>query len=294
MKARVPGVTVDHDPAVIEFITWGIRRRRWADTTCGDYARLVRGFRRWCHAQGVRPHKATTANVQAYMDTVHPTVAVHTRVRTALAAYYDYVVDRGTRTTNPVEGIPRLPVKRALPRAFDRDSAERLLGVASTHGPKRHLYIGLLLYAGLRRNEARLVEWSHLEHDSEGGLWLRVVNGKGGWQRILPVHDDLAALFTRWRAEAHSPRWVFPGRYPGEPISTATCTKWARTIADEAGMPDVSSHSCRHTYATRMIEQGVDVPTVSEALGHRNLGATMVYTRSRPAKVAEAVRQLDF
>lgn len=290
---RGTGLSADWEPALLPFVSWGVRRRRWAESTVQGYCRRVRDFTAWCKAESIRPQHATVVEVRAYFDTLHPSVAVYTHARTALQAWFDFLVDTGALTASPMAQIRRYPVRRSLPRSLERDVAEAILDAARRHGPKWELYMGLMFFAGLRRAEACALEWSSVERDSEGGRWLRFT-GKGGFERVVPVHDDLAAMLTRWRAECPQPRWVFPGRYPGEHMSVASATQWTRRIFDEAGCTEESGHAARHTYATRLIELGVDVPTVAEALGHLSLGSTTVYTRARPANVAAAVQGLDF
>lgn len=166
-----------------------------------------------------------------------------------------------------------------------------MMEAAEDYGERWPCYFGTMVYAGLRRAEACALRWVDVEGE---GSWLRVQHGKGGYERVVPVHPRLRELIASWCAAASDPVWLFPGRYPNTPMSVATATMWTRRILDAAGLPHATGHWLRHSYATRMIELGVDVPTVQSALGHHSLGSTMVYTRSRPSRVAEAVEQLDF
>lgn len=289
------GYKVPLAPAMWEFLVWGQRRRRWADSTCNGYRQRVSGFQAWCKAEGIRAERATTAQIRDYLETaIHPSVETYTGVRTALAAWFAFHVDRGKLKTSPMDQIARYPVRRSLPRAVERDRATEVLDAARrVGGAKWHLFTGLMLFGGLRRAEACKVEWAHLERDPEGGAWL-YVDGKGGFERYVPVHPDLQAMFAAWRAESRHPCWVFPGRFGDAPMSVASATQWTRRVLDAAGCTEATGHVLRHTFATRLIEQGVDVPAVSEALGHQTLSSTTIYTRARPARVAEAVQGLDF
>ena len=215
------------DPAVVPFLIWGARRRRWSESTCENYGRRTLRFLRWCKANGVRPQRATTADVWAHLDEQHPSVAVHTSVRTALAAYFDYLVDQGTVAANPVGGVARYPVRRTLPKAINQAAAANLLAVAATRGLRWHLYVALLLYAGLRRNEARTLEWSGLERDSDGGHWLRLV-GKGGFERVIPCTPRSWGCWPAGGASAGipvgcSPRPTSPRTRSATPAAPSGC-----------------------------------------------------------------------
>lgn len=288
------GVRADRLPLMREFVQWGIRRRRWVEVTVENYCRSTLRFHTWCVAEGFRPERMTPDRILAFLDTVHPTVAAYMHYHCALKAWFQFLLETGRVDRNPMERVPRQPVKRSLPRAVERDEAGRILDAARAHGGvKWELYIALMLFGGLRRNEARQVEWSHLERDPEGRQWLYVL-GKGGFERMVPVHPELQRLFAAWCAESHHPRFVFPGTYRGTSISLSCASKHTRAILDDAGFSEVTGHALRHTFATRLIEQGVDVPAVAEALGHQTLSSTTIYTRARPARVGEAVRGLDF
>lgn len=273
-----------------EFVTWGAWNRRWSPLTQAGYRRRVEDYLTWCRDRGMRPQRAACEDIRAWMDTLHPSAAVHTHARSALVAFYDHLIDAGTVRHNPARRIHRPPVRRSVPRSLEPEAVRAVLATAREYGAWWHCYAGLLCYAGLRRAEACGLRWI----DVEGGdAWLRVL-GKGRQERMLPVHASLRGLIVRHRSANPHPEWMFPGRDAGTAMSVATATKWMRRILDEAGLPDAVPHQSRHSLAVELCRQGWDLATVMEALGHSSLQSTTVYTKARPERVAQAVASLDW
>ena len=142
-----------------------------------------------------------------------------------------------------------------------------------------------VVYAcGLRISEAMTFEIGAIDSAS---LTLRII-GKGNKQRLVPLPqpllDDLRAL---WRTH-HHPRWLFPRRDGTAPVCPAVL-RWAfRGARDAAGIKQpVTAHSLRHSYATRLLENGVDTRVVQILLGHANIATTAIYTHlTEPTSVA--------
>lgn len=273
-----------------EWIAWGRRYRRWSESTIASYRRRVADWLDWCDANGIRATRATTDDARAYMGTIYPSASVHTSTRTALKAWFDWLVWRGSRRANPICAIERMPARRSIPRSLESDDAARVLAAALDHGVRWHTYLSLMLYAGLRRVEACRVRWT----DFEGrDAWLRIV-GKGGQERVLPVHPELRRSLTRLRTDHSHREWLFPGQSGDAPICVATATKHVRAILDAAGLPQATGHWCRHTTATTALVAGADIAAVSALLGHRDLSTTSRYVMARPERVRDAVWSLSY
>jgi site-specific recombinase XerD len=125
------------------------------------------------------------------------------------------------------------------------------------------------MYAcGLRIGEAAALEVSSVDR---ANLLLRVI-GKGNRERRVPlpqpVLDDLGKLWQTHR----NPRWLFPNRSGTAPVGRDTLHVTFATVARAAGIIGATSHSLRHSYATRLLENGVDTR------GHANIATTAIYT----------------
>jgi integrase/recombinase XerD len=107
---------------------------------------------------------------------------------------------------------------------------------------------------------------------------LRII-GKGDKQRLVPLPAPLLdELRHLWRTHRH-PRWLFPGRDGTNPVSPHALGRTFRAAARAAGITQpVTAHSLRHSYATRLLEHGIDTRVVQVLLGHANISTTAIYT----------------
>jgi integrase/recombinase XerD len=132
------------------------------------------------------------------------------------------------------------------------------------------------MYAcGLRISEAATLEISAIDRANKV---LRII-GKGNKERLVPlpqpILDELGQL---WRSH-HNPRWLFPNRRGGAPLNTSLLADTFTAAVGAAGIRrDVTPHTLRHSYATRLIENGVDIRVVQILLGHASIASTAIYT----------------
>ncbi len=111
----------------------------------------------------------------------------------------------------------------------------------------------------------------------------------------MPLHPEAVAATARWRARCPSLRWLYPSpRYPDQPIGYTTVHRRLKEIGQDVGVPGLAPHVLRHTCATAVLEAGADLRAIQELLGHASPDTTAIYTRVRPARLAEAVGRLDF
>jgi integrase/recombinase XerD len=147
-----------------------------------------------------------------------------------------------------------------------------------------------VMYAcGLRLGEAATLEVGSVD---KANLLLRVI-GKGNTERRVPlpqpVLDDLRKL---WRTH-QNPRWLFPNRAGTAPVRRDTLHGTFVAVARAAGITGATSHTLRHSYATRLLENGVDTRVVQVLLGHANIATTAIYTHLTEPTRASLRRLLD-
>lgn len=141
------------------------------------------------------------------------------------------------------------------------------------------------MYAsGLRISEAATLEVSAID---SANLLLRII-GKGDKERRVPlpqpVLHDLRGL---WRIHRH-PRWLFPNGHGTNSVNQQVLGRTFRAAAHAAGITRrLTPHSLRHSYATRLLESGVDTRVVQILLGHVNIATTAIYTHlTEPTRIS--------
>jgi integrase/recombinase XerD len=176
----------------------------------------------------------------------------------------------------------RPPKQRRLPVALPDAQIRNLLGCI--RNPTHKTCLALMYACGLRISEAATLQIGAID---SANLLLRII-GKGDKQRLVPlpapILDDLR---RRWRSHRH-PRWLFPNRDGVNPVSQHVLGHTFRAAARAANVtPQATPHSLRHSYATRLLEHGVDTRVVQILLGHANIATTAIYTHlTEPTRVS--------
>jgi site-specific recombinase XerD len=166
-----------------------------------------------------------------------------------------------------------LPQQKRLPEALPDEQVRRLLG--SVRSPVHRTCLTVMYACGLRIGETITLEVTAVDRTHRV---LRVI-GKGNKERLVPlpqpVLDDLGRL---WRTH-RNPRWLFPNRSGDAPLNPRVLAKSFALAATAASLPSrVTPHMLRHSYATRLLENGVDIRVVQILLGHARIATTAIYT----------------
>jgi integrase len=131
-----------------------------------------------------------------------------------------------------------------------------------------------LAFTGCRLGEARWLTWDDIDFDA-GRIYVRghpEIRTKGGEQRRIRLLPDARSLFERMRRD-------FPDDRPNDRVfKVAECQKAMNRAINKIGMKRITHHDLRHFFATRCIEAGVDIPTVSRWLGHKDGGVLAMKT----------------
>jgi integrase/recombinase XerD len=131
-------------------------------------------------------------------------------------------------------------------------------------------------------------------------MQLRVRNGKGAKGRVLPLSKRLLKeLVDYWRAQrqakaGHDSPWLFLGERAGEPVSLSGAQKIYNCAVEKSGVRRKGGiHVLRHSFATHLIESGVELPAVQQLMGHASLKTTAIYLHVTQCRLAEVRSPLD-
>jgi len=173
-----------------------------------------------------------------------------------------------------IEQIPYHKAGRRLPVVLNQQEMQRLLEALEN---LKHRAIVMTLYAGgLRVSE--VVQLCPSDVDSQR-MMLRVHRGKGGKERyVMLSHRLLGVLREYWKIE-RPVHWLFPGQNPRRPLTRAAVHKFFKKAVRKAGIvKPITVHGIRHSFATQLLESGVDIRKIQLLLGHRSLRSTQIYT----------------
>jgi len=168
---------------------------------------------------------------------------------------------------------------------------EVALLIESAPRPKYKAALAVAYGAGLRVSEVSNLKVSDI--DSER-MVLRIEQGKGKKDRNGMLSPRLLELLREWWLVGQPTTWLFAGRDPLLPITTRQLYRVVRDTAAAVGIQKrVSPHTLRHSFATHLLEQGVDIRLIQVALGHSKLDTTARYAHVASKVLRDMVSPLD-
>lgn len=185
-------------------------------------------------------------------------------------------------------GITRAKEYKSLPEVLSRNEVSRILSCLSN--PKHRCMISLIYSAGLRKSE--LLNLTPKDIISERML-VRIM-GKGRKCRYSLLSEKLLKDLREYFKEYRPQKWLFEGEKPGEQYSASALVKVLKEAASRAGIKHrVHVHMLRHSFATHLLEQGTDLRTIQELLGHNDIKTTSIYLHVTSAHKSSIPNPLD-
>lgn len=221
----------------------------------------------------------------AYLYGQNYTKSTTARKLATLRSFYKFGIRRGHLAIHPLSTIRTPKQEKRLPKCLDLEQVQKLLdapGDGDILSVRDKAMLEVLYSSGIRVSE--LVDLTFNDIDLQEGV-LRVT-GKGRKQRLTPIGSQAIRALTRYvemRNGALTPGGVNPPQIflnkHGESLSTRSVRRKLDKYLTMAGLdPGISPHTLRHSFATHLLNNGADLRSVQELLGHQSLSTTQVYT----------------
>jgi integrase/recombinase XerD len=169
--------------------------------------------------------------------------------------------------------LPPIPHKNQLPTVLSKQECRRLFVAPALL--KHRVLLTFLYSSGLRMNEARLLELKDIDSDR---MQIHVRQGKGRKDRYVTLSTLMLRGLRQYYEVCKPKRYLFNGQKPGEPLAERAMQWVLNQAVRKAGLSkDITLHTLRHSFATHLLEDGVDLLTIKEQLGHARIETTMVY-----------------
>ena len=190
---------------------------------------------------------------------------------------------------NYVERLPYGRRPRRVPLVLSREEVLKFLRCIRSRAQR--MVLTTMYATGLRVGEAARLAVADIDSRR---MTILVARGKGNRQRLVPLSQKLLTeLRLFWKTHRH-PTWLFPDRLPGRPLPISILLKTCRRARARAGLNRrVCTHTLRHTFATELLEAGVDLLSIQKILGHKSLNTTAIYLHARRDHLQAACRSLD-
>ena len=202
----------------------------------------------------------------------------------AIKFYYEKVLGRKKQYYK----ISRPPKEKRLPSVLSPEEIQSMLDVTTNI---KHKCILMTLYSGgLRRSELINLKISDIDSDR---MLIRIGHSKGNKDRYTLLSTQLLSHLRAYYLEFKPKHWLFEG--PGEKQYSATSIENIfRKSHHKAGIKKKASpHTLRHSFATHLLEQGINLRYIQELLGHSSTKTTEIYTRVSSHKLSQIINPLD-
>lgn len=171
--------------------------------------------------------------------------------------------------------IPMAKVPKSLPRVLSRDEVTRLFAAASN--PRARTLLMLTYATGLRVSEVCALQLADIE-SAPDRMCIKVRQGKGGKDRYTMLSPQLLEILRGHWLQYRPRIWLFPNPSGDGPIDITAAQRIYGAARDKAGLGrNGGIHTLRHSFATHLLESGVDIHTIQRLLGHGHVSTTMRY-----------------
>lgn len=208
-----------------------------------------------------------------------------------LRAMLTLAVKWGYAKENPTRGVSTLKEDTHIkPRFLSRNECKTLL---DNCGEELYPVFYTFLYTGMRKGELENLEWD----DVDFGRKRIKIKVKDKWrpktsEREIPMNDSLVELLKKHKTTTKNGPYVFHNN--GKQIEPNGLRKRLIRIARKSGINNLTKlHSLRHTFASHLVMQGVDLPTVKKLMGHSDIETTMIYSHLADEHIDKAIHKLN-
>jgi integrase/recombinase XerC len=293
--------------ALASFLVQLETERRLSENTRTAYARDIETFIASVEARRERPARVTDLDVRevrAHLAELHGKLAASSigRKLSALRTFGEFCRREGLLDENAVALIRRPKVGRKLPVALPVEDVGNMID-----GRQREGAIGLrdkalleLLYgAGLRVSELVALDLEHLRWEGSERATVRVVGGKGGKDRLVPLGSRGCVAVREWLAEREE--LIAPRKHPAQALLLGArggrlSVRSARDVVyrrcrETGARAQIGPHGLRHSFATHLLQSGCDLRSIQAMLGHASLSTTQRYTHLDMGRLFELYEQ---
>jgi len=287
-----------------DFVSYLRHEQNRSPLTAEAYERDLRQFADWLtsfHPERFEPHDVTLNDIRAWLASLARTDNSSRTLRRkaqSLRAFFRYLLKKGEIESNPAAdlSLPKLP--KRLPDVVRADEIERILSPIDENlrdNPddetlmRDDLIVEMLYSLGIRRAELMAIS----DRDISFSAGEIKITGKRSKQRVVPVPSKLLQKIEKWQKLRDSIWSDLPSPTPllvvkGKRISPQQIYRSVKKTLASSSARKKSPHALRHSFATAMLNEGADIDSVKEFLGHASLSTTQIYTHISFAEMKQA------
>ncbi|MGM0509019.1 MAG: site-specific tyrosine recombinase/integron integrase, partial [Fusobacteriota bacterium] len=233
--------------------------------------------------------KITNNDVKSYLEYVvinkKRSDSYQNQVINAIKGFYKRILNRQI----DVKKIKRPRRSKKLPTVLSKKEVKKLIN--SVKNLKHKTIISLIYSGGLRISEVVNLKIRDIDSDK---MIINIRGGKGKKDRIVGLSNNLLELLREYYKQYSPSKYLFNGQGEKNKYSTRSIQKFFKKYKNKAGIKKKATvHTLRHSYATHLLESGVDLRVIQELLGHKSSKTTEIYTHVSNKLIKKVVNPLD-
>lgn len=249
---------------------------------CGDVLRLVAE-----HAHPASLVDISDEQIEDFLDGRRLSARTRYHYVSTLHSFFEWAVVYAHATTDPTLRVVRPRFPNVVPRPIPDDDLEHALAIA---GPRDRAIMALAAFHGLRAGEIAGLQREDILDRNDPPVII-VTDGKGGHQRVLPLHPEAWRLIAPW-ANQRRGGWLFVDERTGRPVRAYAVSHWINTLLHESGIA-ATLHGLRHYYGTKVYRASRDLRVTRALLGHASPNTTVGYVAWSSVDARDAVEALQ-
>lgn len=276
------------EQSIVDFTEYLRNEKRSSENTILSYTRDLKSFYRFMAESGVQdPVKVNRTNVMAYvyeLQKQQKAGATVSRNIASIRAFFQFLQRKGIVTENPAADLELPKVEKKVPEILSLDKVELLLeqpGGDEDKEVRDKAMLELLYATGIRVTELISLKVTDINLPLE---YIRC--GDDIKSRIIPIGAQAKASLYRYMEKVRENMILYPDEEilfvncNGKPMTRQGFWKIIKAYAKKAGIEeDITPHMLRHSFAAHLIENGADLRSVQEMLGHSDISTTQIYTK---------------
>ena len=270
-----------------------------SENTRSSYLRDVRQFLDYCAKKGIPAASATAEELEGYarhLSALGRSASTVTRAMAALKSFYAYLMVSGYTPGNPAQSVPPARTERKLPQILTSKEVALFLEQPECAGPKGcrdHAMLELLYATGIRVSE---LIGLNLDNINLSAGFIRCANR--GKERIIPLYQAAVRALQNYLDRVRPQMVEHPDEkalfvnMSGERMSRQGFWKIIKYYQERAGIQkDITPHTLRHSFAAHLLENGADLRSIQEMLGHADISSTQIYSHMVKQKLKDVYQK---
>jgi site-specific recombinase XerD len=227
------------------------------------------------------------------------------RKYSALNAFFEFLLLKETINQNPLIKTSRIKNKNKLPKLIHQNNINKILNslLANPNRPNKNSYksflkkkiiVYLLIFTGMRVSEIiKLQKKQFLNINQQNSITMITIVGKGNKERSLPIKNEIIAMIQEF-AEIYcsESEYIFASNSKTKHISRVYILQLIKKLALKLNInQNISPHMFRHSFATNLLENNIDIRYIQDILGHKTIQTTRIYAETSNEKIKNELKK---